>query len=196
MPFGYWLLGVTSSEYDYHQTISGANQDYSYSGESKNDEISLTRMLYRDAVRKTTASIGGWSRRSKNWIDDTEIEIQRRRMAGWSFGLTHTEYIGASTLYLSSGYRRGTGARNAMAAPEEPFDEGTSRSKIITAEAQLSVPFALGDQRLRYSNTWRAQWNRTPLVPHSTQTPSPCRVAPPANHIAWGHQQTFPVASG
>lgn len=170
VPFGYWLLGVTSSEYDYHQTISGANQDYSYSGESKNDEISLTRMLYRDAVRKTTASIGGWSRRSKNWIDDTEIEIQRRRMAGWSFGLTHTEFIGASTLYLSTGYRRGTGARNAMAAPEEPFDEGTSRSKIITAEAQLSVPFAVGDQRLRYSNTWRAQWNRTPLVPQDRFT--------------------------
>lgn len=52
-----------------------------------------------------------------------------------------------------------------MAAPEEPFDQGTSRSEIITSDAQFSVPFGLGDQRLRYTTAWRAQWNRTPLVP-------------------------------
>lgn len=39
------------------------------------------------------------------------------------------------------------------------------RPKIITADAQLNAPFNLGEQRLRYTGTWRAQWNRTPLVP-------------------------------
>ena len=36
---------------------------------------------------------------------------------------------------------------------------------MITADVQLSVPFHLGEQRLRYTGTWRAQWNRTPLIP-------------------------------
>ena len=42
--------------------------------------------------------------------------------------------------------------------------EGTSRMKLITADAQFSVPFQLGRQRLRYTAAWRAQWNRTPLA--------------------------------
>jgi hemolysin activation/secretion protein len=37
--------------------------------------------------------------------------------------------------------------------------------KLITADVQLMAPFSLGTQRARYISSWRAQWNRTPLVP-------------------------------
>jgi hemolysin activation/secretion protein len=165
VPYDYWQLSLTSSEYDYHQTIAGVNQAYSYSGRSRTNEVQLSRVIYRDAVRKTTVSVGGWSRTSSNYIEDTEIELQRRRMAGWQAGLNHREFIGASTLDLGVGYRRGTGARDALRAPEEENGEGTSRSQIITANAQLQLPFTLADQRLRYIAGWRGQWNRTPLIP-------------------------------
>lgn len=165
VPYDYWQLSLTSSEYDYHQTIAGVNQAYSYSGRSRTNEVQLSRVIYRDAVRKTTVSVGGWSRTSSNYIEDTEIESQRRRMAGWQAGINHREFIGASTLDLGVGYRRGTGARDALRAPEEETGEGTSRSQIISANAQLQVPFTLADQRLRYVAGWRGQWNRTPLIP-------------------------------
>ncbi|MHA4978933.1 ShlB/FhaC/HecB family hemolysin secretion/activation protein [Pseudomonas extremorientalis] len=165
VPYDYWQLSLTSSEYDYHQTIAGVNQAYSYSGRSRTNEVQLSRVIYRDAVRKTTVSVGGWSRTSSNYIEDTEIELQRRRMAGWQAGINHREFIGANTLDLGVGYRRGTGARDALRAPEEENGEGTSRSQIITANAQLQVPFTLSDQRLRYVAGWRGQWNRTPLIP-------------------------------
>lgn len=165
VPYDYWQLSLTSSEYDYHQTIAGVNQAYSYSGRSRTNEVQLSRVIYRDAVRKTTVSVGGWSRTSSNYIEDTEIEFQRRRMAGWQAGINHREFIGASTLDLGVGYRRGTGARDALRAPEEETGEGTSRSQIISANAQLQVPFTLSDQRLRYVAGWRGQWNRTPLIP-------------------------------
>ncbi len=165
VPYDYWQLSLTSSEYDYHQTIAGVNQAYSYSGRSRNNEVQLSRVIYRDAVRKTTVSLGGWSRTSSNYIEDTEIEFQRRRMAGWQAGINHREFIGANTLDLGVGYRRGTGARDALRAPEEENGEGTSRSQIITANAQLQVPFSVGQQKLRYIGGWRGQWNRTPLIP-------------------------------
>ncbi|WP_207283215.1 ShlB/FhaC/HecB family hemolysin secretion/activation protein [Pseudomonas sp. FW300-N2F2] len=165
LPFGYWQLGFTSSEYNYEQSVAGANQSYQYRGESRNNELRLSRLLYRDAVRKTTAWGSLWTRSSENFIDDTEIGNQKRRMAGWQLGLDHREFIGASILDLGVAYRRGTGAHDALRAPEEDFDAGTSRSQIITADAQLQVPFQVGDQRLRYIGGWRAQWNRTPLVP-------------------------------
>ncbi|WP_230151833.1 ShlB/FhaC/HecB family hemolysin secretion/activation protein [Pseudomonas brassicacearum] len=165
LPFGYWQLGFTSSEYNYEQSVAGTNQTYQYRGESRNNELRLSRLLYRDAVRKTTAWGSLWTRSSENFIDDTEVGNQKRRMAGWQLGLDHREFIGASILDLGVAYRRGTGAHDALRAPEEDFDAGTSRSQIITADAQLQVPFQLGDQRLRYIGGWRAQWNRTPLVP-------------------------------
>ncbi|MBO1540035.1 ShlB/FhaC/HecB family hemolysin secretion/activation protein [Pseudomonas sp. OA65] len=165
LPFGYWQLGFTSSEYNYEQSVAGANQTYQYRGESRNNELRLSRLLYRDAVRKTTAWGSLWTRSSENFIDDTEVGNQKRRMAGWQLGLDHREFIGASILDLGVAYRRGTGAHDALRAPEEDFDAGTSRSQIITADAQLQVPFLIGDQRLRYIGGWRAQWNRTPLVP-------------------------------
>jgi len=165
LPYGYWLLGATASGSDYHQAVAGATQDYRYSGRSQNGEIRLSRVLYRDASRKAGAYVRAWTRSASSYIDDTEIEVQRRRTAGWELGLTHREFIGSATLDANVAWRRGTGAMDAMRAPEELHGDGTSRLELLTADAQLSVPFAIAGQRLRYAGTWRAQWNRTALTP-------------------------------
>lgn len=164
-PWGYWTISATLSGYRYHQTVAGYRQNYLYSGPSNNAEVRLSRVVYRDASRKTSFYGRGWMRRSNNFIDDTEIGVQRRRTGGWELGLTHREFLHESTLDAGLAWRRGTGAFNAMAAPEEDFGEGTSRMKVLTADVQLVVPFRPGSQRARYSGNWRAQWARTPLAP-------------------------------
>ncbi|MDT3705798.1 MAG: ShlB/FhaC/HecB family hemolysin secretion/activation protein [Thiobacillus sp.] len=164
-PYGYWLLGLTANDHTYHQSVAGINQTYIFSGETQNSDVKLSRLVYRDAVRKTSVSLRGWTRASKNFIDDTEIEIQRRRTSGWETGVGHREFIGRATLDMNLAYRRGTGAMDALPAPEEAVGAGASRLKLVTADAQLALPFELGGQSLRYSLAWRAQWNRAPLVP-------------------------------
>lgn len=165
VPWGYWTLSTTISGYRYHQTVAGYSQNYVYSGTSNNAEMRLSRLVYRDASRKTSLYGRGWMRRSRNFIDDTEIGVQRRRTGGWELGLTHREYLGESTFDAGLALRHGTGAFKAMAAPEEEFGEGTSRMKVITTDAQLMIPFRAGSLRARYIGNWRAQWDRSPLVP-------------------------------
>lgn len=165
VPLGWWLLGANASEYDYRQTVAGAYETYEYSGSSRNAELRLTRMLFRNAHAKTSMHARGWYRESDNFIDDTEILVQRRRMAGWELGIAHRHFIGKATLDANLAYRRGTGAFNALQAPEEGFGEGTARGKVVTADAQLTVPMQWGRQGLRYTGSWRAQWNRSRLVP-------------------------------
>ncbi|MBN5050104.1 hypothetical protein CR919_17310 [Stenotrophomonas sp. LMG 10879] len=173
VPYGYWLFGATASAYDYRQTVVGAYESYDYSGRSGNAEARVDRLLLRNAKTKLGIFGRGWQRTSKNYIDDTEIEVQRRRTSGWELGLSHKQFIGAATLDTTLAYRRGTGAFHALRSPEEMAQawdptlplEGTSRMKVITADAQFTVPFQLGKQRLRYTAAWRAQWNRTPLSP-------------------------------
>lgn len=165
VPLGYWLASATASRYDYRQAVAGNTQTYIYSGTSRNSELRLSRLLHRNATGKTSAYGRIWRRDSNNFIDDTEVLVQRRRMAGWEFGLNHRQFIGQATLDIGANYRRGTGMFGALPAPEEAFGEGESHGQIYSADAQLNVPFALGEQRLRYSGSWRAQWNDTPLVP-------------------------------
>jgi hemolysin activation/secretion protein len=168
IPFGYWTLGLTSSSSDYHQTVAGLNQSYLYSGKSETSDLKLSRLVYRNAVRKTTLSIKAFQKSSSNFVDDTEVEVQRRRTGGWELGLGHREFMGEATFDLNLAYRRGTGAFSSLAAPEDAFGEGTSRYKIVTADVNLAVPFNLslpwGKQNLRYNLSARGQWNGTRLT--------------------------------
>ncbi|MCA3131436.1 MAG: ShlB/FhaC/HecB family hemolysin secretion/activation protein [Betaproteobacteria bacterium] len=165
IPFGYWLLAFSASESRYRQSVVGASQTYLYSGQSRNNDVRLSRIVHRDAMSKTGLALRFWARESANFIDDTEIEVQRRRMAGWEVSTNHRRFLRAVTLDLTLGYRAGTGAMGSIPAPEEAFGEGTSQPRITFSQLQLGVPFALGGQRLRFGSELRAQWNGTPLVP-------------------------------
>ncbi|MGR3807742.1 ShlB/FhaC/HecB family hemolysin secretion/activation protein [Pasteurella testudinis] len=165
VPWKNWLLSVSGSQYDYHQTVFGPFTNYEYAGKSTNLNANLVRTLYRDGSRKTSATVGVWHRRTANFFDRSEIDSQRRRMAGWQIGLNHREYLGSATLDFSFNYKRGTGANRSLSAPEEAYGEGTSRPKIISAEISFKQPFKLGEQPWQWSTSWRGQWNQTPLVP-------------------------------
>ena len=165
VPWKNWLLTLSGSEYTYFQTVAGAYENYEYSGKSKQMKTTLGRLLYRDRSRKTFLSASLWSKQTSNFVNDTEVEVQRRRMAGWETSLTHTEYLDTTTLQFELGYKRGTGARGAIRAPEELFDEGSSRPRIITTSVSVNYPFALLDQPLRFYTNWSAQWNKSALIP-------------------------------
>ncbi len=165
VPIGHWYWSVSNSKSEYHQNVVGLYQDYEYSGQSHNSDMRLSRLLYRDATKKLTLNGRLWTQDSKNFIEDTEVEVQRRKTAGWEAGFGYRQYIQSATLDLSLSYRQGTGANNALPAPEEFFNEGTSRMKIIFVDAQFNQPFTIKKLNFRYSATYRGQWNRTPLTP-------------------------------
>ncbi|HZV62539.1 MAG TPA: ShlB/FhaC/HecB family hemolysin secretion/activation protein [Methylophilaceae bacterium] len=169
LPYGYWLFGATASGYDYHQQVAGINQSYIYSGRTQNVELKVSRLVYRNAINKTIVSAGSFFKKSYNYIDDTEIEVQRRRTTGWLTQFNQSWYLGRALLDYTVGYRRGTGALDSLEAPEEDLGEGTSRMEVLTADIGFSLPFTVtapwGSQTLSYSANVRAQSNLTPLTP-------------------------------
>ncbi len=165
VPLGYWLLGLSAAEYRYHQEVAGINQSYLYRGVGSSADLRLARLVYRDAVRKSTLALRIYTRGSRNFIEDAEILVQRRRTAGWEAELAHREHAGPALLDLSLAYRHGTAAFGTLNAPEEAIGAGATRPRLWRAEAGLQLPLAVGGYAMRYSSQWRAQWNRTPLVP-------------------------------
>jgi hemolysin activation/secretion protein len=164
LPWGYWLWSVTASRSDYHQTIAGAFQSYLYSGQTQSQDLQLSRVVHRDSDSKTSLQLRGFSRRSRNFIDDTEVQVQRRQTAGWEAALQHAQRLGQLSGDLQLVWRRGTGAFSAMRAPEERFGEGSSRMQVGTGILNLQWPVPLPG-RLSASHHLRVQHNRTPLVP-------------------------------
>lgn len=165
VPLGYWLLGLGASSNRYHQTVAGAYEDYAYSGTSSQLDARLSRVIHRSASSRTTAGVRAFHRASSNFIDDTEIDVQRRRTSGYELSLSQRSYLGQAIVEGNLALKRGTGAFGALAAPEELWGEGTSRMKLHTVDLALSQPFALGGTRLRLSSAWHGQWNGTPLTP-------------------------------
>ncbi len=165
VPFGYWMFSVTGNDYDYHQTVAGANEDYRYSGKSKNLDVQLSRVLHRSGTQKTTMSYDVLVRKTRSYIDDTEVDVQRRQTSAWRIGLQHRHYIGQTTLDAGISYQRGTRWFGATPAPEEYFDEATALSKILQFNAQLNVPFEIGGQNFRYNVQYQRQMSSTPLTP-------------------------------
>ena len=164
IPWRNYLLTLSGSKYSYHQTVAGAFESYVYSGESQQMKANLSRLLSRGSQHKTYINGALWTKKSHNYIDDTEVEVQRRRTAGWEVGINHTHYISDLVLQIFAGYKRGTGGNKALPAPEEAFGEGTSRMQIITAGLDLTYPFTMGNQPFRFNTSWNGQWNRTPLT--------------------------------
>ena len=164
IPWKNYLLTLSGSKYSYHQTVAGAFESYTYSGESQQMKANLSRLLSRGSLHKTYVNAALWTKKSHNYINDTEIEVQRRRTAGWEVGLNHTQYIGETVLQLFANYKRGTGGNKALPAPEEEFGEGTSRMQIFTAGIDFTYPFTIGNQPFRFNTSWSGQWNGTPLT--------------------------------
>jgi hemolysin activation/secretion protein len=165
LPWGWWLFGFTHHRGGYRQTVFGPFESYLYRGTSDGSELKASRVVQRSAESKTALSLAAWTRSSRNYINDAEVHVQRRRTGGWQAGVSHTHYVGTATLDLSLDYRQGTGAFASMRAPEEASGEGSSRMRLTKATASVVMPLRWGRQIWRYMGEWRGQANHTPLTP-------------------------------
>ena len=164
LPFGRWLLAFNASRNRFYQNVAGITQSYVYRGESSTQDVRISRLVHRDAVTKSHVFLRGWSRQSRNFIDDTEVEVQRRRTAGWDLGAQHQRRVGQAIWDLTLTYRHGTGAWGALPAPEDAFGEGASRPRITTGDVSFVWPLRWGEQQGRYRAMAAAQWTQQALV--------------------------------
>jgi hemolysin activation/secretion protein len=164
-PVGYWAFSANYNDYTYHQNIPNANEVLRYSGKSDNIQLTVSRLLYRDQSHKTTLNLRGYRKHSTNHVDDVELTQQKRRTAGWEIGLNQRSYFDTTTLDANISWRRGTGAFNALPAPEESRHEGSARTGILLGDLGINQPFTWGEQPWRVYTSVRGQWSPNALTP-------------------------------
>nr|WP_181717459.1 ShlB/FhaC/HecB family hemolysin secretion/activation protein [Psychrobacter sp.]QJS05834.1 Hemolysin activation/secretion protein [Psychrobacter sp.] len=166
LPIDKTLVTLTHSGYNYDQTIAGINQDYVYSGESYNTDLSVSQLVHRDNHSKTYLKAGGFAKQQNNFIDDTEVEVQRRRTAGYKVGVGYETVIGKTQWIGDVIYQRGTGAFDAIDPPEALFNEGSARAGIIKTNIDVNRGLAIAKRPLNYRATFRGQYATEALVPN------------------------------
>lgn len=163
-PAGYWTLGVSGSSSRYHQQIAGLFQTFVSSGKSDNLEVRVQRLFQRDAHQKNSLQLRIGKRWSRSYIDDTEIEVQRRNTTFAELSWIHRHYFGDVQLDATLANRWGVSWFNgAPDAPERTSESPTYRYSMQTLDATLVAPFKLASQALTYVGTVRAQHTRSHL---------------------------------
>jgi hemolysin activation/secretion protein len=157
LPWGYWAFGLTASDSSYYQTISGSGLGTIYSGGSGSTELKASRLFYRDATSKDTVYLKALERHSRNYINSTEILVQRRASALWELGLEHKVFMGQGTLQATVAYKRGTRDFDAIEAPEESSGTGTASPSFWTADLGWSTPWTPWQFPLAYQANLRLQ---------------------------------------
>lgn len=165
IPMGYWLFSANTSMSQYRQTVIGAYDRYEYSGKGSNLDLSAARVLWRNNQHVSTAHLSLLRRASRNYIDDTEITVQRRVVTSLEAGVSHRMYWNKATLTADLNFRQGIKGLGSLAAPEEEFGEGTSRYRLTTLGARLQAPITDGAGGWHYAGTFKAQFHHTPLTP-------------------------------
>lgn len=174
LPFQTFDLSATYNWYEYDQYVAGYESPILYSGESQQANITLSKMLLRGTQYKTSVYGKVYQKQNRNYIEDIEISVQHRRTAGWHAGIQHKHYIGNTLVDIGLDYRRGVGAFNSLAAPEEEITdifgnplpvEGYSRAPLWSADLRINYPFNLFNQAAQYRINWKGQYAPKVLVP-------------------------------
>jgi hemolysin activation/secretion protein len=158
VPWGYWTATLSAYSNNYFQQIAGVNTTFVSSGKSENVDLKLHRVLRRSQNDVFGMQMRLTRRFGKSFIEDTEIPQQRRNNTTLEFGLTDRHYFGQSQLDATLAFRQGIGGLGAqddvLAAEGGP----TWRYRMMVLDANLSVPFKMADQPLRYVTTLRGQF--------------------------------------
>lgn len=155
MPWGYWtgtLFGYTNN---YSQQIAGINQAFTASGNTQTAGLKIERVLHRGQDDVSGVEFQFIKRFGASFINDTEIPQQYRDNTYVEAGLTNRHYFGASQFDGTLAYRQGIGGFGAMADTQSG---PTYRFHMATLDANLSVPFSIGKQPLRYVGTVHGQY--------------------------------------
>ncbi len=158
VPYGYWTTTVSANDYTYHQRIMGAVQSFVSSGKSQSYEAKVSYLFHRDQFSKSSLQFRTAQRASHSYIDDTEVEVQKRNTTLAELALIHKHNIGEAQIDTTLAYRWGAPWFGAQADPSDlSATSPRYRYKLETLDVALVLPFKLYEHPYSYNATFRAQ---------------------------------------
>lgn len=160
IPWGYWTATLFGNTNTYYQQIAAVNQTFVSSGNSQTAGLKLQRVLRRSQNDVFGLEVQLTKRWGASFIEDTEIPRQHRDNTFIEAGLTDRHYFGSAQFDGTLAYRQGIGW---LGATPDTASGPTYRFHMAVADANLSVPFSVARQNLRYVTTFHGQFTNNTL---------------------------------
>lgn len=163
LPWGWWNFTYSYSQSDYRSQAYANGFSFKQTGDSQTHQLRAERVIYRDALSKTSLNIGLSHLRSNNYIEDSRLALSSNRTSEVQYGLNHGRRVGSAFLNLDLGMQQGIGAfaaqDNHRADPSEP----DARYRKYTGTLSYLQPFTLWGERFSFTSLATGQRSEDPL---------------------------------
>jgi hemolysin activation/secretion protein len=164
VPRGNWLFTASAYGYRYSQTVEGSAQSFRSSGTSRAFDLGAQRLLHRDHHSKTAVELHVGKRWAHSYIEDVELDSQRRDETTVEVALTHRHYLGNAQLDLRVAEHFGVpwfgGQRDAA---DHGAGEPSFAYRLSTLDLSLGVPFKLGASNAQWTSEFHGQYSNNNL---------------------------------
>lgn len=143
LPWGWWTFSYGYNQSYYRALNRGAGFDFKVDGDSNNHYLRADRLLHRDALSKSGVHLEASHQRSRNYIEDSLIDVSSQRLSELSVGLSHGRRIGHAFINVDIGWQHGTGAFDAQRDGDPQFGEPVARYNKYDLTLSYLQPFQL-----------------------------------------------------
>jgi len=158
LPFGWWNLSYTYSESDYRSLAQANGFNFQQTGDSQNHQLKLERVIYRDAVSKTSLNTGLTYLRTNNFIEGSKLAQSSNRLSEAQFGINHGRRVGSAFVNLDLGMQDGISAFDAQDnGPNFTRGLPDARYRKYTATLSYLQPFKLWGESFSFSSVMTGQ---------------------------------------
>jgi hemolysin activation/secretion protein len=157
LPWGWWNFSYSYSQSEYRSVAQANGFDFKQTGDSQTHALRAERVIYRDAVSKTSLNAGVSTLRSNNFIEDSKLALSSNRISEAQFGFNHGRRIGSAFVNLDVGMQDGIGAFDAQANHDPGPGEPDARYRKYTATLSYLQPFKVWDESFSFSSLMTGQ---------------------------------------
>lgn len=152
VPYGWWTFSYNYSESDYRSQAAANGFNFKQTGDSQTHQVRAERVIYRDALSKTSLNIGLSNLRTNNYIEDSRLTLSSNRITEVQYGLNHGRRVGSAFLNIDLGMQQGISAFGAQANNHPGPGEADARYRKYTSTVSYLQPFTLWGQNLSFSS--------------------------------------------
>lgn len=152
LPWGWWTFSYLYSVNEYRSVAKAQGISFKQTGDSQNHQLRAERVIYRDALSKTSLSAGFAHLRSNNYIEDSKLALSSNRLSEAQFGINHGRRVGSAFVNLDLGLQQGIGALDAQGNGHPGPGEPDARYRKYTGTLSYLHPFQLWGEQLTFSS--------------------------------------------
>ncbi|MDU4250648.1 ShlB/FhaC/HecB family hemolysin secretion/activation protein [Pseudomonas sp.] len=153
VPYGWWTFNYSYSRNYYRTRNEDAGFAFKYDGDNETHQLGAERVLHRDDVSKTGVNFGLSHQRTRNYIDDTLLDVSSTHLSEFRLGFNHGRRVGSAFVNADIGWQRGIGAFGAQ-DDEHGAPHGTPTARYNKYSLTLSYlqPFKLWEQAFSFES--------------------------------------------